>query len=165
MKYLSVSAAVAALLITAPVAAQQVTAANPQTIIDAMQAEGYQAKLGADKEGDPMVSSKSSGSSFDIYFYGCEKNSNCTSIQFVSFYEMSDHDRPSLEKLNDWNSKERFASASLDSDKDPWLRMDVYTGPGGISMATFRGNLDLWTSQMADFEKLIGLPGASDSTT
>ena len=165
MKYLSVSAALAALLVAAPAAAQQVTAANPQTIVDAMQSEGYQAKLGKDKEGDPMVSSKSSGSSFDIYFYGCEKNSNCTSIQFVTYYEMGANDRPSLEKLNDWNSQERFAAASLDSDKDPWLSMDIYTGPGGISMAAFRGNLDLWTSQMADFEKLIGLASGSDSTT
>jgi hypothetical protein len=165
MKYLSVSAALVALLLAAPAAAQQVTAANPQTIVDAMQTEGYQAKLGKDKEGDPMVSSKSSGSSFDIYFYGCEKNSDCTSIQFVSYYEMGANDRPSLDKLNDWNAKKRFASASLDSDKDPWLRMDVYTGPGGISMAAFRGNLDLWTSQMADFEKLIGLGGGTDSTS
>ena len=163
MKYLSVSVALATLLLAAPAIAQQVTASNPQTIIDAMQAEGYQAKVGTDKEGDPMVSGKSSGSSFDIYFYGCEKHSNCTSIQFVTYYEMSENDRPSLQKLNDWNAKERFASASLDSDKDPWLRMDVYTGPGGISMAAFRGNLDLWTSQMADFEKLIGLGGGTDS--
>lgn len=157
MKYQCVTAALAALLVAAPAAAQTVSAGNPQTVIDAIQAEGYQAKLGKDKEGDPMISSKSSGSSFDIYFYGCEKNISCTSIQFVSYYEMSDNDRPGLDKLNDWNAKKRFAFASLDSDKDPWLRMDVYTGPGGISMAAFRGNLDLWTSQMADFEKMIGL--------
>jgi hypothetical protein len=154
-----------AVLIATPAAAQLVTAGNPETVVDAMQAEGYQAKLGKDKEGDPMISSKSSGSSFDIYFYGCEKNSNCTSIQFVSNYDLADGRGPSPDKINDWNAKKRFASASLDDDKDPWLRMDVYTGPGGIAMATFRGNLDLWTSQMADFEKLIGLGGGTDSTT
>lgn len=156
MKIGSIITAGMALSIAVPASAQMVTAGNPDTLVRALQAEGYQAKLGKDSGGDPKITSGASGSSFDIYFYGCEKNKSCTSIQFASGYNTDDDKGPGLGKINEWNSKKRFAAASLDDENDPWLRMDVFTGPAGISPQVFKDNIDMWASQMADFEKHIG---------
>jgi putative sensory transduction regulator len=155
MKYGSMCAAAAILVIGAPAGAQLVTAGNPQTIVQVMQDEGYQTRLGKDAGGDPMVSVKAPGNSFDIYFYGCEKNDGCTSIQFVAVYDLGKASSPG--SMNEWNSRKRFATASLDDDNDPCLRMDVYTGSAGISMAAFRGSLGMWTTQLADFQKHVGV--------
>jgi len=156
MKIALIVSAAIALTATAPAAAQMVTAGNPDSVIKALQAEGYQAKLGKDAEGDPKVTSASSGSSYDIYFYGCENNKGCTSIQFASGYNTPDGKGPSPARINEWNSKKRFAAASLDDEADPWLRMDVFMGAAGISAQVFKDNVDMWNSQMADFEKHIG---------
>lgn len=156
MKIASIIVSAAALAAAAPASAQMVTAGNPDSVVKALQAEGYQAKLGKDSQGDPKVTSGASGSSFDIYFYGCEDNKSCSSLQFASGYNTDDGKGPELAKVNDWNVKKRFAAASLDDESDPWLRMDLFTGSSGISRQVFKDNLDMWASQMADFEKHIG---------
>ena len=156
MKIPSIVSAAIALTAAVPAAAQMVSAGNPDSVVKALQAEGFQAKLGKDAEGDPKITSASSGSSYDIYFYGCEANKSCTSIQFASGYNTPDGKGPSPARINEWNSKKRLAAASLDDEADPWLRMDVFMSAAGISTQVFRDNVEMWNSQMAEFEKQIG---------
>lgn len=156
MKLPSIIAAGVSVFIAVPANAQTVTASNPDTIVRALQAEGYQAKLGKDPGGDPKITSGASGSPFEIFFYGCEQNKNCQSLQFSSGYNTDDGNGPSLARLNEWNIKKRFAAASLDDENYPWLRMDVFAGPSGISVQVFKNNVDMWVNQMGEFEKHIG---------
>src|SRR5262245_7214707 len=110
MKPVSVFAASAAVVLAGSAAGATVTAGDPASLIRVLQAEGYQAKLTKDDDGDPLIESTSSGSSFWIYFYGCEKNRNCTNIHFHTSYNTDEKNAPSLETVNNWNRDKRFAS-------------------------------------------------------
>ncbi len=62
-----------------------ICASDPQTVVDALQREGYRAKLNTDSIGDPMISSAATGYNFDIFFYGCEQKSSVTRYNSVSY--------------------------------------------------------------------------------
>lgn len=137
-----------------PAAAQQVIAKDPQTVVQTLQAEGYAAKLGTDNQGDPMITSSSSGSKFVILFYNCTDNKDCATIQFRSSY---DFDEPvPLEKLNEWNRTKRFIRAYLDEENDPAVDMDIDLDKGGISTPLFIEYLGTWVMLVAQFEEHIG---------
>jgi hypothetical protein len=149
-------AAAALLLGTVPVAAETVTAKDPQSIVQAMQAAGYQAKLDVDKVGDPMVKSSTSGTQFGVYFYNCTDHKDCTSIQFQTGFDTDPGKAPSLEVINRWNTTKRYTAAYLDDEGDPGISMDVNLDHGGIASDLFEDNLQLWASLVADYEKHIG---------
>jgi len=148
--------AVTLLLGAAPAAAEMITAKDPQSVVRAMQAAGYQAKLEADKVGDPMVKSASSGSQFGVYFYNCTDHKNCASIQFQTGFDTETGKAPSLEVINKWNTTKRYTAAYLDDEGDPGLSMDVNLDKGGISSDLFEDDLAIWTSLISDYEKHIG---------
>jgi hypothetical protein len=137
-----------------PAAAQMVRAQDPDSLVRAMQKAGYAAKLGADKVGDPMITSGASGTTFQIFFYNCTAHKACATVQFHSGYDLT---KPvSLARINEWNSGQRFGRAYLDKEDDPILEMDVDLDDGGLSSALFIDNLEFWTSVLATFEKHIG---------
>jgi hypothetical protein len=156
MKIAQLAGLALALSIAAPAGAQLVTAKDPQSVIRALQAEGYKAKLDKDDEGDPKIISSASGSEFFVNFYGCEKNRNCTSIHFASGYDPDSGKGPALAAINAWNKDKRYSKAWLDDDGDYWLELDLYTGAAGISTDVFTKHLNIWTTQMGEFEKATG---------
>jgi hypothetical protein len=149
------SIAVAALAAAAPVAQPgTVRAQDPQSLVNAMQANGYVAKLGIDKVGDPMITSGAAGTTFQVFFYNCTNHKDCATVQFHSGY---DFEQPlPLETLNEWNKSERFGRAFLDKENDPILEMDVDLDDGGVPPLLLIDNLEFWTSVLAKFEKHIG---------
>ena len=140
----------------APVAAQTVTASDPQSVVAALQAEGYAAKMEKTSDGDPVIRSQSSGSSFSVFFYNCEKGQKCATVQFHAGYNTDIDKGPPLHKINAWNKTNRFGRAYLDDENDPIVEMDVDLDDGGMSRALFIDNLEFWTSIMAKFEEHIG---------
>jgi hypothetical protein len=140
--------------VAAPAQAQMVTAKDPQSLVRVLQKEGYTAKLGADDGGDPMITSGYSGSSFRIFFYNCTAKKDCATVQFYSGYKL---DKPvALDKINAWNSSQRFGRAYLNDKGEPAVEMDLDLDDGGLSEALFTDNLEFWVSVMGGFEKHIG---------
>jgi hypothetical protein len=137
-----------------PAAAQTVKAQDPQSLVAALQAAGYAAKLGTDKGGDPMITSGASGTNFQIFFYNCTANKDCATVQFHAGYDLKSS--PGLEKINAWNSSQRFGRAYLDKEGDPIVEMDVDLDDGGMSRALFIDNMEFWTSLLGKFERHIG---------
>ncbi len=137
-----------------PVQAQMVKGQDPASLVRALQKEGFAAKLGTDKVGDPMITSGASGTTFQIYFYNCTKNKDCATVQFNSGYDLKT--AVSLDKINEWNRTKRFGRAFLDKENDPILQMDVDLDDGGMSHALFIDHLQFWTSILGEFEKHIG---------
>jgi hypothetical protein len=133
--------------------AQMVTAQNPASVVEALQSAGYQAELTKDKSGDPMIRSNSSGTSFAVLFYGCDKNVQCKSVQFYSGY--SDAKVKDLAAMNKWNIDMRFGRAYIDNENDPCVVLDVNLDDGGMSRGLFVDNLEYWVAIMAGFEKVI----------
>ena len=139
---------------TLPAQAQMVRGQDPQTLVRALQKEGYSAKLGVDKEGDPMITSGASGTTFQIFFYNCTDHKACATVSFHAGYDLKTN--IGLEKINEWNRGKRFGRAYLDRENDPILEMDVDLDDGGLSQALFIDNLQFWTSVLSEFEKHIG---------
>lgn len=143
----------AAMLAAAPAMAQTVDTARPATLVTALQTAGYKAVLDKDSSGDPRIKSAANGAGFVIYFYGCDKNVACRSIQFAAGYTLKD--KPTPAKINDWNLKDRFAPAYLDKDGDPNIQWDVVL-EGGMPAPLFGETLTRWTDAMAAFQTYIG---------
>ena len=148
-----VLAAVFAMAAASPAVAAMVQAENPQTLVDALQGAGYQAKLGKDAVGDPMITSGSSGTQFRIHFYNCTANRNCKTVNFLTGWDL-DTAIP-LESINKFNAENRFTRAYLDKEGDPMLAMDVDLDDGGMSPALFIDNIEFWTTQLGIFQKHI----------
>jgi hypothetical protein len=132
--------------------AEQVVATNPATIVRSLQGAGYKAELDKDGTGDPMVTSSSSGTGFEVYFYGCTKNTACKTVQFSASY---DDDKPSLSRINEWNATKRWGQAFNQDDGSARVQMDVDLEKGGMTTALFVDNLEYWVATMASFEKFI----------
>jgi hypothetical protein len=137
----------------APALAQNVTA-DPQKLAAAMQAAGYQAELGKDNVGDPMITSAAAGSKFVVLFYNCTNHVACSTIQFQTAWSVKT--KPTLAAINDWNHSKRFAHAYTDQEGDPGIMMDVNLDKGGMSPGLFRDNLEVWASLLGDFKKTFG---------
>ncbi|MDF0542806.1 YbjN domain-containing protein [Sphingobium sp. H39-3-25] len=118
-----------------------VCASDPKTIVDALMAAGYKAKLGKDSQGDPQIESAASGYNYTIYFYDCEENKNCAAIQFqVSF---SDDGKNTFELANKWNRSKRFMQMAVQEDKGLRVCYDLTT-VGGLNQKNFADVTDWW---------------------
>ena len=156
MKFAFLISAMATLALTPTAApAATVEATNPPSVVSAMQAAGYQAKLVADKSGDPLIESGVAGKKFLVFFYNCTKNTDCRTIQFYTGFKP---EKPvGLDRINEWNKRQRFGRAYIDGEGDPVIEMDVDLDDGGLSPALFTDNLEFWESSIAAFQKHIGL--------
>jgi hypothetical protein len=146
--------AIAAAGLAMPAQAQTVSARKPESLVSALQAAGYGAKLEKDSGGDPMIVSAAHGHPFRVVFYGCKANRDCATITFAAGFDKKSE--TSLASINEWNRKNRFGRAYLDSEGDPILGMDVDLDDGGMSSALFTDNLEFWTAVAGAFQKHIG---------
>lgn len=151
---LSLAVAALALSFSNVAMAANVTAANPQSVVDALQAGGYKAILGKDSGGDPRIESAASGSKFVVTFYGCTKNIACKT---VTFYAGWSGGKGTIEQVNEWNKSRRFSRGYIDKDGDPVIEFDVDLDDGGMSQALFIDNAQFWESAMGGFKKHLGL--------
>lgn len=146
--------AMAAAMLPVSAQAQLVSAKKPETLVQALQAAGYSAKLEKDPTGDPMIKSAVNGHPFRIVFYGCKANENCATVTFAAGFDKKS--ATGLDSINEWNRKNRFGRAYLDDEGDPLLGMDVDLDDGGMSRALFTDNLEFWTAVTGAFQKHIG---------
>lgn len=132
---------------TAPCAANMVCASAPQTVVAALQAAGYKGTLTkSETTGNPMIESAASGYNYRIYFYECEANKACASIQFrINF---SDDGGNSQYLANLWNLEKRFSQMSFDpEDKSLSFSYDVTT-VGGLNQKNFADVIDWWATML-----------------
>jgi len=144
----------AGLCLAAPALAADVQAQDPDSVVSAMQMAGYRAQLGTDDSGDPMIRSSAGGSDFLVYFYNCTDNTDCRSVQFYAGYDTPNS--ATIERMNEWNTGNRFGRAYLGTDGIARIEMDVDLDDGGMSEALFEDNLQFWEAVMAKFETFVG---------
>ncbi|MBR9764364.1 MAG: YbjN domain-containing protein [Rhodobacteraceae bacterium] len=129
-----------------------VSAADPEGMVQVLQDLGYRASLEADGVGDPMIRSASSGTGFNIYFYGCVDNAGCDSIMFSSGFDLAEG--MELATINDWNQDSVVAGAYLDDEGDPYLQSYILTR-SGIPTEVFEYALGEWEYALGDFLEFI----------
>lgn len=113
---------------------------------------GQSAEVSTDNEGDPRIATSSQGARYNIYFYGCTNGQNCNSITLESGFRLRNN--ATLEQLNAWNLRKRYAYAVQRTDQSFALRMDVAM-VGGLSEDMFVETMRLWDSQLGDFLRHI----------
>lgn len=139
-----------------PCGRDMICASAPQTVVEALQAAGYKAVLSKSKQtGNPMIESAASGFNFHVFFYECEENKGCASLQFSTSFN-NDDGANSADLANKWNSDKRFSQMSFDpSDKSLNFAYDVSTF-GGLNKKNFADVIDWWETmlgQLPDFFK------------
>ena len=134
-----------------------VCAADPAGVAAAMQAEGYRAKLGKAKDGDPMIES-ASGYDFIVHFYQCSEGKDCKSLQFLIVFKDDGTNTPEL--ANRWNKQKRFAQMAARDDGSMWLSYDVTT-VGGLTRENFADVLDWWGVMLSQVRTFFSENGAA----
>lgn len=141
---------VLAVLLQAPAAQAQVLG-DPEVIRLMMMDFGVPAKLSTDGADDPMIESRIDGTSFQVYFYNCEKT--CGAIQFSAGFDL--HDGMTETMANRWNRENRFGKVWLDETSDPFIEMDIGVAGDGIGRKNFDDALDTWRIVLSDFRQYI----------
>jgi hypothetical protein len=136
-------------------AADNLRASNPQSFIDYFFEAGYPAQLSTDAVGDPFIEFRFNGVVLPLWFYDCDANTDCQSVQFYYAYGL---DEPlEFVRLNEWNGEERrFTRAYRTEEGTVRLEMDVFTGVDGLSPADFDSLLAMWLDRLTEFETFIG---------
>lgn len=140
-----------ALALTVSAQAQSLTAGDVDEILNA--ARGYgSATLTTQSNGDPQITGKVEGITYQIYFRNCTDNKNCEDLNFyLGFLDV----KPTMEKINDWNMNKRFSRAYLDQDQDACIEMDLDMVKG-ISADYLDSQVGLWTLVVAQFADHVG---------
>lgn len=131
-----------------PLATGGVTA---QEVASVLQDAGYSATIGKDSAGDPQIKSAAEGVEYYVNFYSCETG-RCKSIEFSAGFDMTSG--TTLDHANDWNKRFRFGKVHLDSDDDPYMKMDIDV-EDGLTTEFLKSNLLRWVSVVDDFKEHI----------
>jgi hypothetical protein len=127
----------------------------PQDMASLMQKWGYRAEIKVDAQGETEIVSSLEGLTFVIFFYDCNKSGpgKCLSYQFWAGFR--DLNPPvTLEKLNDWNERQRWTVCSTDGKGRVRLKMSV-NPRGSMFEQNFRNWFNWWQRSLADFKRHI----------
>ena len=148
------------LMLGAAFVAATAVSAQAQTIIDGSQvdeilniARGYgSATLEKQSNGDPRITGKVDGVTYQVYLMNCTNNTNCEDLNFYAGFL---DNKQTLDVINAWNRDKRFGKAYLDSDLDAVIEYDV-----NLEKGVTRENLDaafnLWTLILEQYTTYIG---------
>lgn len=117
-----------------------------------LQKAGYKAELTKDADNDPMINSAAEGQTFKIYFYDCDEAKRCKALQFSAGFDLKEGLK--LEKVNEWNRKNRYLKAYLDDDMDPYVQYDINVN-AGRTFAGLDDDFGVWTGMISDFTTFI----------
>lgn len=135
-------------------------AAQAQTTLDGSQvdeilniARGYgSATLEKQSSGDPKISGKIAGVTYQVFFMNCTNNTNCEDLNFYAGFL---DNKPTLEVINAWNRDKRFGKAYLDSDLDAVVEFDLNL-VHGVSRENLDSAFSLWTLILDQYTTYIG---------
>ena len=141
-----------ALALTASAQAQTLlTGADVDEVLNA--ARGYgSATLTTQSNGDPQISGKMNGISYQVYFRNCTDNKTYEDLNFyLGFLDI----KPTLEVINDWNFNKRFSRAYLDSDQDACVEMDLDLAVG-VTAEYLDSTFGLWDLIVTQYAEHVG---------
>lgn len=121
---------------------------QPADFAAAIQELGYLATMDKDEDGDPMITSSSSGSRFFIMFSECEGNRKC---QIISWYKGFTYDKSDYSKykvISDrWNSKLWISKTALGEDTFH-LAYSYDISGSGVTAENFKAVFERWAFEM-----------------
>lgn len=148
------AAAALTLGMMAPALAQvdNVTAKDPQTILDALSSIGYRGELSTLDSGRASIAVQLQGIETYIDFYDCADDyTDCYTLLFIAILNLNSP--TTLSKANEWNSQAVTGKISVGDDGNPQLDFSLSTYEG-VTLNVFKENLELWerrVGEMKDF--------------
>ena len=108
-----------------------VSAAQPESLADALKGAGYEAVLGVDDTGDPVLDLVMQGYKARLLFLDCDPAShdNCGSVQFFAAFDAEGLGLTPADAIG-FARRYRYAAVTLNAAGDPLLRWDIETGDG-----------------------------------
>jgi hypothetical protein len=127
------------------------TGADTNEILNA--ARGYgAATLTTQSNGDPQITGKIEGITYQVYFRNCTNNTNCEDLNFyLGFLDL----KPGLDVINDWNFNKRFSRAYIDQDQDACVEMDLDMVEG-VTADYLDSQFSLWSMVLKQFAEHVG---------
>jgi len=127
-----------------------VTAGDPQSVLTALSNLGYPGKLEKMDSGRTSISVQISGLKTYIDFYDCADDlTDCYTLLFNVALDLGKG--TTLDKANEWNSKQITGRVWLDDNKDPTLDFAFSTFKG-VPEDTFDQNVKLWDKKIGDLK-------------
>ena len=141
-----------ALVTSTPLPAQGITPAEMAQLLAQHQ---MTPKLTQGADGQPIVDARSAGVGFDVSFGGCH-DGRCQDIYFeVGWSNAKGNAQLTPERINAWNSRDKFLRASMSPDNTLWAAMDARVAYG--STANAEEYIVLWAERLHAFKSFMGL--------
>lgn len=117
---------------------------------------GFDATLGKDNEGDPMIEGRIEGFKYTLFFYRCKKQEDpepCMDLQFHSSF--ANDTKANYAAVNAYNRDNRFGQAFFQENGEIGLDMSA-TLQGGVSRQHIKEVIDWWKVTLTNFPKKMG---------
>lgn len=135
---------------TPPVDDTLVTARDPQSVMTALSNLGYPAKLEKMNSGRTSLAVTISGLKTYIDFYDCADDlTDCYTLLFNVSLDLKKG--TTLDKANEWNSKQITGRVWLDDNQDPTLDF-AFSTFNGVPVDNFEQNVKLWDKKIGDLK-------------
>lgn len=123
-----------------------------QEAADWLSGKGYPASVHPDSNGLSIITSKISGVTFDIYFFGCEQD-RCKGIQYAAGW--SGVSAASIAKVNSWNTEYRYLRTYSRNGDVIFAEYDVDISPGG-AWELLDKSLERFGEMLPEFKAYMG---------
>jgi hypothetical protein len=140
----------ASVLGASPVTAQEmIDATQPERIAELLKGFGI-ARLGTHSDGEPLISGRINGKTYEVFFFDCNDGKECRNIQFWAYW-----DEPAqLDAINAWNRQTWFGRTYLDEEDDLVLEYAVNLSHG-VAEQTLEDSADIWMRMLKGVEEDI----------
>lgn len=144
----------AAMVMASALSAQAQTVLDGNSVDEILNiAKGYgAATLEKQSSGDPQISGKINGVSYQVFFMNCTDNKDCEDLNFYAGFL---DNKPTLEHINEWNRDKRFGKAYLDSDLDAVVEFDLNLEKG-VTSDNLDAAFSLWSLILDQYTTYIG---------
>ena len=115
--------------VVAKEAAIVVETIRPAHVEELLRARDFPIERRQTSEGSPYTRFKAAGINHVVYYYDCDEQQQCESIQLYSGYVAGDKSGM-LEKVNEWNRTHRLSRAYVDRAGDPCIETDLHLQQG-----------------------------------
>ena len=119
-----------------------VTSLNPQSMVLALQNNGYKAILDKTSDGDPLIKTGADGNNIVIVMTDCSNNKSCTTAEFVGVWDCEKSAEKCKKVADKFNSEESPVHVLMtDNNKTATTYAYLLFDEVGISEALFIKNL------------------------
>lgn len=115
-KQLASAAFALAIVYSGAANAANVTSIRPESIVQALQNNGYKAKLEKTSDGEPIITTGVDGNNIVIVMTDCTKGKNCTTTEFVGIWDCSGSVEKCRKAATEFNNQESPVHVLLSDD-------------------------------------------------